>query len=175
LAPKWTGPGAANIEFQFVDRSEDALIRISFKTGVCRTHLGRSAELNKDQSSPTLELHLQGETTDYRHYLILHEFGHALGLAHEHQSPKADIPWNRQAIYDYWTSFNPPRPNTWVNREYLDVLPEAEVGTSDSFDIESVMMYRIDAGWVTDSSFRLPSIRGDLSATDKAYIKKCYP
>ena len=41
------------------------------------------------------------ETTDdeYRR-VVLHEFGHALGLAHEHQSPGVAIPWNEQKVYD---------------------------------------------------------------------------
>ena len=31
--------------------------------------------------------------------LVCHEFGHALGLLHEHQHPQASqVTWNRQAI-----------------------------------------------------------------------------
>ena len=29
----------------------------------------------------------------------LHEFGHALGLIHEHQSPTAGINWNKEVVY----------------------------------------------------------------------------
>lgn len=32
---------------------------------------------------------------------ILHEFGHALGLIHEHQAPDAGIRWNRNIYYYY--------------------------------------------------------------------------
>jgi hypothetical protein len=30
---------------------------------------------------------------------VLHEFGHALGLIHEHQNPVGGIQWNKPAVY----------------------------------------------------------------------------
>ena len=30
--------------------------------------------------------------------VILHEFGHAIGLAHEHQNPAGGIQWNEQVV-----------------------------------------------------------------------------
>ncbi len=33
---------------------------------------------------------------------VIHEFGHALGCVHEHSSPAATIPWNRDAVYAYY-------------------------------------------------------------------------
>ena len=33
---------------------------------------------------------------------ILHEFGHALGMLHEHQSPANGIPWDETKLYDYY-------------------------------------------------------------------------
>ena len=29
---------------------------------------------------------------------VMHEFGHALGLKHEHQSPNANIQWNMKEL-----------------------------------------------------------------------------
>ena len=33
--------------------------------------------------------HTKEEADAFKHYLVLHEFGHVLGLGHEHQSPLA--------------------------------------------------------------------------------------
>lgn len=33
---------------------------------------------------------------------IIYEFGHALGLHHEHQSPTANIQWNKEKVYEYY-------------------------------------------------------------------------
>ena len=30
--------------------------------------------------------------------VVLHEFGHALGAVHEHESPYASIPWNKEKV-----------------------------------------------------------------------------
>ena len=30
--------------------------------------------------------------------VILHEFGHALGAVHEHESPYSTIPWNKDKV-----------------------------------------------------------------------------
>jgi hypothetical protein len=32
--------------------------------------------------------------------VILHEFGHALGAVHEHESPYARIQWDREKVYE---------------------------------------------------------------------------
>ena len=44
--------------------------------------------------------------------VVIHEFGHALGCIHEHQSPAADIPWDKEAVYRYYMG----PPNNWSKR-----------------------------------------------------------
>ncbi len=56
-------------------------------------------------------------------YTIIHEFGHVLGLLHEHQNPHAKIPWNKEAIYK---AFEGP-PNNW-SRETVNHTPLLQVG-----------------------------------------------
>ena len=36
---------------------------------------------------PTMCLNLRNGSDDYKRYVVMHEFGHALGLEHEHQRP----------------------------------------------------------------------------------------
>ncbi len=37
------------------------------------------------KDNPTMMLDLKNYTRDFRKYLVVHQFGHALGLEHEHQ------------------------------------------------------------------------------------------
>ncbi len=41
--------------------------------------------------------------------MVLHEFGHTLGLIHEHQNPNRPINWNRAAVI---ADLSGP-PNNW--------------------------------------------------------------
>jgi hypothetical protein len=36
--------------------------------------------------------------------VVLHEFGHVLGLQHEHQNPNAGIKWKLKAVEDYYVN-----------------------------------------------------------------------
>jgi len=40
---------------------------------------------------------------------VIHEFGHALGMIHEHQHPLAAIPWDKDKVYTYYAGY----PNYW--------------------------------------------------------------
>lgn len=87
----------ANIKFQLVKNAQEAAIRIAFRAADKDTtappenwsHVGtKSWDIEKN--SPTMLLGGVGpglKTTPRERYYILHEFGHALGLMHEHQSP----------------------------------------------------------------------------------------
>ncbi len=85
---------------------------------------------------------------DYRRY-ILHEFGHAIGCIHEHQTPIAGIDWNKPVVYKYyWDNFRWPQDKVDLN--VLDVLSEDETNHSDDFDPDSIMVYPILAEHTND-------------------------
>ena len=48
--------------------------------------IGMRATEVTDLKKPTMHLNLQGHTPELQQSLVVHEFGHALGLEHEHQS-----------------------------------------------------------------------------------------
>ena len=104
--------------------------------------------------------------------VVVHEFGHALGCAHEHQSPNEKLEWNKEAVYAY---FSGP-PNNW-NKQTIDknILKKySPDGVSASlFDPDSIMLYMFPPELFTDC--KGTNNNTDLSDKDKAYIAQMYP
>ncbi len=103
--------------------------------------------------------------------VVLHEFGHALGLMHEHLNPLAPIQWNRDAVYEYYR-----RIADWdramVDSNVLAVL-KLDQSNYTLFDRESIMIYEIPPE-LTLNGFRVNG-NSVLSATDKKFIAEKYP
>jgi hypothetical protein len=167
----------ANIKFKFVS-SGDAEIRISFAADPGSwSAVGRDA-LNVayfPAHQPTMNYGWLKEDTDDAEYsrVVLHEFGHALGCIHEHQTPTFDRKWNRQAVLKY---FQGP-PNFW-NAQQIDhnVLQKySPTGVSATkFDPKSIMLYAFDAALFADGLGPTNS-NTKPSATDLKMIKQMYP
>ena len=80
--------------------------------------------------------------------VVKHEFGHMLGLMHEHQNPTGGIQWNEELVYKY---FSGP-PNFWDRKttEQNVLLRYGEDCTNSAFDPESIMLYPIDRALTTN-------------------------
>lgn len=102
---------------------------------------------------------------------VLHEFGHALGLHHEHQHPDADIPWDLEKVYAWYKEeFDWERD--LVDSQVLP-LPRSTYYTYGDYDPLSVMHYDIDSkltlnNWSHPGNFK-------PSEKDKETIRKIYP
>jgi hypothetical protein len=103
--------------------------------------------------------------------VVLHEFGHALGLVHEHQNPIGGIQWNRPAVYDYYL-----RTDGWnkdqVDHNIFDTY-STDQALYTTFDPNSIMLYAIPRE-LTTNGFEVGWNTG-LSEMDKAFIKQVYP
>jgi hypothetical protein len=103
---------------------------------------------------------------------ILHEFGHALGMVHEHQSPKCGILWDEEKAYNYYQN-----KCKWDRKTvYTEVLHRynEDQTNSEEFDPSSIMIYEVPS-CITKNGSSIRGNNGELSEKDKLYIAKLYP
>ena len=173
VAEEWTGPQMANVTLKFVE-SGDADIRIAFQQGNGSwSYLGTSCQ-QIPASEPTMNYGwlTPASSDDELHRVVSHEFGHALGLIHEHQNPNRPIAWNRAAVI---SDLSGP-PNDWdletiENNIFRRYEPDQLASTPT--DQSSIMMYPIPASWTTDGFSA--GLNRELSTTDKQFIRNAYP
>lgn len=174
VALEWTGRGMANLRFSFVPDPQDALIRISFRYRGSWSTIGTSCKRITDRTRPTMNYGwLRPETGDTElRRVVLHEFGHALGLIHEHQNPGGEIQWNRAAVS---RDLSGP-PNRWstevIERNMFQPFSRHETNFS-KLDAKSIMMYPIPKHWAVDGFSA--GLNNSLSSTDKTFIRRQYP
>lgn len=167
----------ANIRLKFVDHGP-AEIRIAFdKNGGSWSYVGTDA-LDEDlvgADEPTMNYGWLDENTEDEEYqrVVLHEFGHALGCVHEHQSPTFDRKWDLDVVME---QFQGP-PNNWspekIRFNVLEKLAPEGILASE-FDPESIMLYSFDGNLFADGEG--PTNSNDrLSAKDIEHISKMYP
>jgi hypothetical protein len=161
----------ANITLQFVT-SGDAEIRVSFNPGGSWSYVGTD-NLVISAGQPTMNYGWFTDSTpdDEFSRVIIHEFGHALGCIHEHQSPAANIPWNKPAVYAYYQQTQGWSP-AQVDVNIFDLYAQSTTQYS-AFDTQSIMLYAIPAS-LTTNGFSTGWNRV-LSATDKSFIAGVYP
>jgi Astacin (Peptidase family M12A) len=157
----------ANLVFDFND-APDAEIRIAFDpSDGAWSYVGtdcRSIPLNQ----PTMNLgFMDGGTAG-------HEFGHAIGLGHEHQNPAGGIEWNEEVVI---RELGGP-PNFWppdqVRHNVLEKYAVDQIrGTT--FDADSIMLYAFPARWTKNGI--ATKANEVLSTLDKAFIAsaEAYP
>lgn len=161
----------ANITFDFVDYG-DAEIRVNLDNkGGHNSLIGQLAQ-GIPQDTKTINF----DTTDFAtydamHRTVLHEFGHAIGLLHEHYSPLAGIPWNKELVYKELE-----QTQGW-DKMTVDVNLFQEYNLSythgTAYDRTSIMHYPVLARWTTNG-YSVPW-NNQLSAGDKAMIAALYP
>lgn len=103
---------------------------------------------------------------------VQHEFGHAIGMIHEHQNPRGkNIDWDIPKVYK---KFSGP-PNNWdketINRNILKKYNETQINGSD-FDAQSIMLYFFPASLTKNGQGTSANMQ--LSELDKLWMQSAY-
>lgn len=173
---RWTSPqeGGANLELTRATKPESADIRISFDEGGGSWSMIGTDARHVAVGEPTMNLGWANETTPENDFasVVLHEFGHAIGLLHEHNHPELELRWKRDVVY---ADLGGP-PNNW-SREDIDFnvfsqYPLSRVVASDKPDLVSIMIYTIPSRWLSGQKAITPS--DHLSKDDITFIRQLY-
>jgi hypothetical protein len=174
-AKGWLGTNLANLQFAFRDDTNDTPIRISFQYSGSWSVIGTTCRQITNKSQPTMNFGwVTADSTDEEvRRVVLHEFGHGLGLIHEHQNPLGGrIQWNRDAVV---ADLSGP-PNNWsadvIERNMFEPYKKDDVNGT-GLDKDSIMMYPIPPTWTLDG-FSV-GLNSDLSKADKGFIHEQYP
>jgi hypothetical protein len=134
----------ANVEFQLEGDKSHSHIRISFEQNKgWWSAIGKDAESHfKGVASMNLALPDNGNPSPEYKGLILHEFGHALGMLHEHQSPARGqcIHLKELEVYRYYRQYL-NYDDKLVKSQVIDVYNDRDVSNFSNFDMHSIMMY----------------------------------
>lgn len=158
-----------NLKFKFVD-GNDGEIRIATEKNAGDWSESGTAALYAPPDEETLNVDTHGFDDKTIKRKILHEFGHALGLEHEHQHPERPFSFNAPDVYRTFKASG--ASTTVITSNILAPLNPAGLKTSD-YDQKSVMHYPFFAS-STSNNVRIPA-NEELSQGDKDFLTSLYP
>lgn len=165
FAPIWTEH--ANLNFEFTDDPR-AKIRVTFDANDGAWSYVGTDNLGIPLHAGTLNLGWVDEG------VILHEFGHMIGMSHEHQNPLGGMVWNEEAVI---RDLSGP-PNHWdeatIRHNVLNKYSADQVhGTQ--FDPNSIMLYAFPDSWTENMGATQDN--DNLSDLDKLFVQSAemYP
>jgi serralysin len=174
-ATEWTK--YANINFKFyktlkdIPKKESADIVITFNTQVNTSAVGTDSKyVSKSDASMNLGI-LTDKNINTRRSIILHEFGHAIGLEHEHQHKNRTLEFDDSKIIDTCKSrinFTEEMCRMFI----IQTIPSNEAYFSQ-YDLLSIMHYSLHSDFFKTAMEMRANL--SLSLTDKVEIAKMYP
>lgn len=178
IASQWLDH--ANLSFVLTENDQldaEIVIRTDAEETLNQSDYGRHRMLADGE---TMILGIKLTDPDF-HSTVLHEFGHALGLFHEHQHPDANIPWDRAALRRHIAARFSDQERAWhafdktlerlIRQNYDPITYEPRITLR--YDRRSIMHYPIrQAHTLGDCA---SGWSHELSAKDKQFMRMIYP
>jgi serralysin len=161
----------ADLKFAF-GNDPDAEIRISYSNdNRSWSYLGTDA-LTIAPDKETMHYGWLTPTTSDTEYerVVVHEFGHAIGMIHEQSHPEISIKWDKPAVYRHYENQGWTRAQVDSNVFFKYSKLVTQFGT---YDRTSIMHYPVPAEFTTDG--KAVGWNTTLSPMDKEFIAKVYP
>jgi serralysin len=169
-AQEWFEYSDLKLEF---GNMKDAPVRVSFKQEGSWSYMATHA-LEIAPTEPTVNFGWleNSDQTELRR-VVLHEFGHVLGLMHEQQNPVSTIDWDREKVYE--TMSGPP--NHWtreqIDAQFFAIWAPGYFPLHKVFDPGSIMIFPVEKDWLKSGD--AIGWNKELSAVDKQFAAALYP
>lgn len=174
----------ANMDFNFYDslldlpRGQKAHIRILIAQRDENASIGGDSYVGTDanyrrNNDSTMRIYIsKKEMPSQLRGIVLHEFGHAIGLQHEHQHPEREFSYDQEKILT--TCSTQGISESQCKFMHLDTFSTRDHDTY-AYDPNSVMHYPLPREGVVNASEAAFTSSSTLSLLDKVGIAKVYP
>jgi len=169
-----------NIKFEPTTNAGESHIRVGFNRGQGHSSfVGVENEQNRGKQTMNLAMDESSINRPENLAVILHEFGHAIGMLHEHSSPVSNIKFRseQELVRFFQGRFgegrnNPGKTLELVRHNIIRRYSDREVLRFSDFDRDSIMIYALPADVLQDG--KEVRVNLQLSAKDKEYAEKLY-
>lgn len=157
-----------NLKLEFTDK-DDGDIRIKANNDLVGgvSYLGTDWKNYIGANEPTMEIGFKDGLDEFTSTTVQHEFGHALGLHHEHQHPQATLDFNWERLSQATAGEESP---TFVDDNFAPLVNGL---VTSAYDQRSVMHYGFPEYYL--HSGKTIKENSQLSDGDKAFARSLYP